>query len=78
MNQPDIILNCGFKGINYDCDFKNDKGIKLFESGHVNSVTEIQQPNGYSTITGFVIRQTSVSLTPYKVTLEVGMNKIIV
>lgn len=71
MNQPDIILNCGFKGIKYDCDFKNDKGIKLFESGHVNSVTEVQQPNGYSTITGFVIRQTSVNLTPYKVTLEV-------
>ncbi|KAL4084013.1 hypothetical protein QTP88_029329 [Uroleucon formosanum] len=65
MNQPDIILKCGFKGIKYDCDFKNDKGIKLFESGHVNSVTEIQQANGYSTITGFVIRQTSVNPSRY-------------
>ncbi|KAF0753173.1 SWIM-type domain-containing protein [Aphis craccivora] len=38
--------------------------------GHVNSVVEVQQPNGYNTITGFVIRQTSVNLTPYKVTLK--------
>jgi len=71
MNQLDIILNCGFKHIKYNYDFKNDKGIKHFESDHVNSVVEVQQPNGYSAITGFVIRQTSVNLTPYKVTLEV-------
>lgn len=47
MNQPDIILNCGFKGIKYDFDFKNDKGIKFFKRSHVNSVAEVQQPNGY-------------------------------
>lgn len=71
MVEPDIILKCGFSVINYERDFKNDKGIKLVESGHVHTVIEVKQPNGYSTITGFVIRQTSVSLPPYKVKLEV-------
>lgn len=71
MSQPDIILKCGFQSINYNYDFKNNKGIKLVESKHVHSVTEIQQPNGYSVITSFVIRRMSVTLPPYKVMLEV-------
>jgi len=72
MIQPDIIFNCGFRTITYNCEFKNNKGVKLFESGHVHTVSEVQQPNGYGTINGYVIRQTSVTLPPYKVTFEVG------
>lgn len=71
MNQPDIILKCGFQSITYDYTFKNNKGSKLVESKHVHSVTENKQPNGYSFITSYVIRQMSVTLPPYKVTLEV-------
>lgn len=71
MIQPDIILKCGFSAVSNEYIFKNNKGVELVESGHVHTVKEIKQPNGYSTITGFVIRQTSVSLPPYKVILEV-------
>jgi len=71
MIQADIILKCGFQSINYSYKFKNNKGLKLAESKHVHSVTENQQPNGYSFITSYVIRQMSVTLPPYKVTLEV-------
>ena len=38
----------------------------------VHTIQEIQQPNGYFSISGFVVRQTSVSLPSYKVILEVG------
>jgi len=80
MTQPDIIFNCGFRTIIYNYELKNNKGFKLFESGHVHTVSEVQQPNGYSTINGYVIRQTSVTLPPYKVTFEVGtkikLNKV--
>ncbi|KAL4111922.1 hypothetical protein QTP88_015789 [Uroleucon formosanum] len=55
----------------YDYTFKNNKGSKLVESKHVHSVTENKQPNGYSFITSYVIRQMSVTLPPYKVTLEI-------
>lgn len=54
MVEPEIILKCGFSVINYEHDFKNDKWIKLVESGHVH-VMEVKHPNGYSTITGFVL-----------------------
>lgn len=73
MIQPNVILNCGFRTINYKYDFKNNKGFKLFESGHVHTVLEVIQPNGYSIISGYVIRQTSVSLHPYKVILDVSI-----
>lgn len=72
MTHPNVILKCGFRTIFYKCDFKNNKGRKLFESGHVHSVSEVVLPNGYCTIFGYVIRQTSVSSPPYKVTLEVS------
>lgn len=68
---------CGFSVIHFDNVFRNNKGEKLVNSGHVHTVQERQQPNGYSFISGFVIRQTSVSLPPYKVTLEVGNNVIL-
>lgn len=73
MLQPDIILKCGFQSVVNDFNFKNNKGIKLFESEHVHSVTEIIQPNGYSFITSYVIRQMSVTLPSYKVSLEVNI-----
>jgi len=73
MIQPDIILKCGFQSINYGYKFKNNKWLKLVESKHVHSVTENQQPNGYSFISSYVIRQMSVTLPPYKVTLEVNL-----
>jgi len=76
MNQPDIVLKCGFSFINFENVFTNNKGEKLVNSGHVHTIQEIQQPNGYYFISGFVIRQIFVSLPPYKVTLEVNNNLI--
>lgn len=56
MIQQDIIFNFGFRTIIYNCEFKNNKGIELFESGHVHTVSsEIQQSNGYGTINDYVL-----------------------
>lgn len=68
----DIILKCGFQSINCKTIFSNNKGENLVKSGHVINVTEvIASHNGYSMVTANVIRQTSVSMQPWKVKLEV-------
>lgn len=55
MLQLDIILNCGFQSVVSDFNFEKNKGVKVFESEYVHSVTEIIQPNGYSFIASYVI-----------------------
>lgn len=47
MDQSDIVLKCGFSVINYEKVFKNNKSVKLVNSGHVHTVKEIKQPNGF-------------------------------
>jgi len=42
MNQTVILSNSGFRDIEYDQVFKNNRGIEVFECGHVNTVTEVQ------------------------------------
>lgn len=68
----DLILYLRFQSISYDISFTNNKGKKLYDSNHVKNVEEQKCNNGWSYIKGSVIRQTSVTLEPWKVTLEVG------
>jgi len=71
-NGADIVLKCGFQSVNFKTVFSNNKGENLAKSGHVINVTEvIASYNGYSMVTANVIRQTSVSMQPWKVKLEV-------
>lgn len=44
MNQIVILSNSGLRDIEYDHDFKNNRGIEVFECGHVDTVTEVQHP----------------------------------
>jgi len=69
-NTPNIIVNHGFQEIYLNFNVPNNKGQKLCESNHVFNVVE-NKSIGYSRITGHVIRQTSVTLEPWKVTLDV-------
>lgn len=66
MIQLDIVLNFGFRTINYKCDFKYNKGFKLFESDRLYTVSEIIQPNVYCAISAMLLGK-SVSLPLYKV-----------
>jgi hypothetical protein len=68
----DILITYGFQTIYLKFDLPNNKGQHLFESGHVKNVQELKLANGFLIISGHVIRQTSVTLTPWKVTLEVS------
>lgn len=71
-NGADIKLECGFQSVHFNTVLTNNKGDNLAKSGHVINVTEvISLHNGYSVVTSNVIRQTSVSLQPWKVKLEV-------
>lgn len=67
-----IIINCGFQSINTNIVFTNNRGKNIADSGHVTFVTEVRPPNNYSSITASIIRQTSVTLHPWQVKLEVG------
>lgn len=66
-----LIIRYGFQYIKPHFNLTNDKGQKLYESNHVFNVDELRLVEGLSFITGFVVRQTSVTLEPYKVKLEV-------
>jgi len=69
----DIIIYSGFKNINIG-EFSENvkfKGKKLVESNHVFNVKEITSEN-ICLISSYVIRQTSVTLDPYLVKLEVS------
>jgi len=73
-----IILRTEFKGITHLIDFHPQaivKGKKLAMS-HVQSVEEKYTNDTGILITGNVIRQTSVTLHPYKVSLEVNIDMI--
>lgn len=69
----DLIIRHGYHSISYTT---NDKGKKLYESGHVENVEELKYSYGWSNIKGTVIRQTSVTLKPWKVSLEVSNTSI--
>lgn len=71
LNMANILITYGFQTINVKFNIPNNKGKRLFESGHVTNVQELKLSSGISIISGQVIRQTSVTLTPWKVTLEV-------
>jgi hypothetical protein len=60
----DILITYGFQTIYLKFDLPNNKRQHLFESGHVKNVQELKLANGFSIISGHVIRQTSVTLTP--------------
>lgn len=66
-----LIIKYGFQSINSHFEFSNNKGLKLYESNHVLNEQEFRPIEGFCVITGLVVRQTSVSLDPYKVQLEV-------
>lgn len=72
----DLIIRHGFQSISYEIPFTNDKGKKLYESVHVENVEELKFSYRWSNIKGTVIRQTSVTLKPWKVSLEVSNTSI--
>lgn len=62
-----IVITHKFQIIHVNFSIPNNKGRRLFESGHVTHVQELKLANGFSIISWQVIRQTSVTLTPWKV-----------
>lgn len=66
-----LIIKYGFQNIKPHFSYKNNKGKMLYDSNHVFGVQELKLIDGLSVITGSVVRQTSVTLEPYKVKLEV-------
>lgn len=73
-----LILRTGFKGITHSIDFHPQvivKGKKLAVCilSHAQRVEEKYTNDTGILITGSVIRQTSVTLHPYRVNLEVNM-----
>lgn len=57
----DLIIKYGFQNISSHFVFPNNKGLKLYESNHVLNIQEFRPIEGLSVITGYVVRQTSVS-----------------
>lgn len=72
----DIIIKHGFQPVYKNFNVPNNKGKKLFESKHVVNVQEIKSKNGLSRVVGYVIRQTSVTNNPWKVTFDVSFYKL--
>lgn len=66
-----INIRYGFQAIYSKQSFNTLKGTNLYTSGHVFDVNEQKLCNGISIISALVIRQTSVSAEPYKVSIEV-------
>lgn len=64
-----IVIRCGFQSISFDGLRKStiEKGKNLVKSQHVHNVEEF-----CGTIRGLVMRQTSVTMPPYKVELDVS------
>lgn len=69
----DIILETGFQTIYSEVQYNNDKLLNLFKSGHVINIKEMKFFNRPNFIFGYVIRQISVTSTPYKVKIKVSM-----
>lgn len=71
------VIRTGFKAITHNIDF-NPQGIvkgKALAVCHVCRVEELTDANKNSLVMCSVIRQTSVTLPPYKVKLEVSILK---
>jgi len=66
----DIIIKHCFQSVSFNFNFANNKGEKLLNSGHVFNVQEVKSIIGYSNITGYCIRQTSVTNDLWKITLD--------
>lgn len=68
------VIKYGFQRISpgYSSEQSFKKGVGLFKAGHVLDLTEIQDPF-ITFITSKVVRQTSVSLPPYDVKIEVSI-----
>jgi len=71
------IIKYGFKCVNYDLlrPATLRKGYNLAQSNHVSDVMEIAEEEE-SKITARVLPQTSVTNTPYSISLEVSFEKI--
>lgn len=69
----DIILETGFQSIYSDVLHNKEKSLNLLKSGHLINVKEVKSFKTNSFIFGNVIRQTSVTSTPYKVKIEVNI-----
>lgn len=73
----DIILRTGFSQIKHNISFYPEsmpKGVNLVKANHVLSVEEIKKNGSKSSIIrARVIRQASVSLSPYAVQLFVSL-----
>ncbi|KAL5246441.1 hypothetical protein ACI65C_013849 [Semiaphis heraclei] len=65
-----LVIKYGFQSIIPNFILPNNKGLNLNQSGHVFNVEEHRLGNSFCKIIGFVVRQTSVTLEPYKVELE--------
>lgn len=71
-----IILRTGFVSIIHNIKFQPQtvfKGKLLVSAGHVRDIEELRKKQGQSSIIqARIIRQTSITLTPYKTVVEVN------
>lgn len=75
MCKMDIIIKTGFESITHNISFQPQtviKGNKLVSAEHVRNVEELRRNGKSYLIQAQVIRQTSVTLTPYKTSLNVS------
>ena len=78
-NGPNLQIQVGFNSVQYDNlnlrDSVLKKGQELCTAGHIFNVTEIQKPNVPSTINGRCVRQTSINLDPYHVSIDLDFDR---
>lgn len=79
---PDILLRAGFQAVTHSLNFHTatlKKGQDLVKSCHVKRVEELQSGKlGHILIRASVVRTTSVTLTPYKVSLELISFRLVI
>ena len=78
-NVSTLQIQVGFNSIQYDNlnlrDSTLKKGQELCTAGHIFNVTEIQKPNVPSTINCRCVRQTSINVDPYLVSIDLDFDR---
>ncbi|KAJ8727162.1 hypothetical protein PYW08_015559 [Mythimna loreyi] len=76
-----IVLKTGFVSVTHNIKFQPQtvfKGKLLVLAGHVRDVEELRTKQGQSSIIhALIIRQTSITLPPYKTVLNVNTARVV-
>ncbi|KAJ8720775.1 hypothetical protein PYW08_006240 [Mythimna loreyi] len=75
-----VIIKTGFESVKHTISFQPQtmlKGNKLVLAGHVRNVEELRTNRNSYLIRATIIRQTSVTLTPYKTSLNIDNARIV-